>query len=349
MKQRIIIAGGGTGGHLYPGIAVAQYLKEHTDIDCFFIVSDRGLERRVLTELGFDFYEQKETPLKGVSMTTRIRSMFRLMKELWVCYALIKRHDIVLLTGGFASAAAGLVAVMKGLRLYMHEQNSVMGFTNKLLAGCCDKVFLSFPDTINAQGNTVVAGNPVRKEFTQIKEQTDIKKRILILGGSQGSRIVNNLVADSATTLISKGWSITHQTGGALFEETVKKYENNGLKENESLKICGYIDNVAEALENADVVIARSGSGTVFEVTNAGRYAIYVPFAKAADNHQFFNAKFAEGQEIAKVVTEDCANVEKIVEAIEDYEKNSDLYIEKLKSVKTYKSTEIIAGGMNIG
>lgn len=349
MKQRLVIAGGGTGGHLYPGIAVAEYLKKHSDIEIFFIVSDRGLERRVLTELGYKFYEQKETPLKGVSMMTRIRSMFRLMKEITVCYRLVKRHDIVLLTGGFASAAAGMIAVMKGLRLYMHEQNSVMGFTNKMLAGCCDKVFLSFPETLNAQGNTVVAGNPVREEFTKVGQKTEGGKRILVLGGSQGSRIVNNLVADAAPALTAMGWCITHQTGGALFDETVKKYENSGLKDNEAVKICGYIDNVAEALKQADVVIARSGSGTVFEVTNAGRYAVYVPFAKAADNHQFFNAKYAEGQEIAKVVTEDCANVEKIIEAIEDYDKNSDLYIEKLKKAKIYKSAEIIAGGMNIG
>ncbi len=347
-RQRLIIAGGGTGGHLYPGIAVAQYLKDK-DIECFFIVSDRGLERRVLTQLGYKFYEQKQTPLKGVGFGTKIRSVFRLMKEIMVCYRLVKRHDIVLMTGGFAAAAPGLIAIMKGLRLYMHEQNSVMGFTNRLFAGGCDKVFLSFPDTINVQGNTEIAGNPVREEFTKIPPVTKAGKKILVLGGSQGSRIVNNLMADSAPVLLERGYSITHQTGGALLGETEEKYRAKGLLKKEGLTLTDYIENVAEALAEADIVIARSGSGTVFEVMNAGRYAIYIPFAKAADNHQYHNAMFAEREGIAKVVTEESATVEKIIETIEDYEKNSDLYIEKLNSVKKYRSAQIIAGGMNIG
>ena len=348
MKQRLIIAGGGTGGHLYPGIAVAQFLKDK-NIDCYFIVSDRGLEKKVLTGLGYEFYEQKQTPLKGVSMGVRVRSVFRLMREIAVCYRLIKRHDMVLMTGGFASAASGLIAIMKGLRLYMHEQNSVMGFTNRLFAGCCDRVFLSFPKTINAQGNTVVAGNPVRDEFTHVAPVAKGKKSILVLGGSQGSRIVNNLVCEAAPVLIERGYTIVRQTGGALLEETEEKYRLKGLLGSEKLKVADYIEDVAKAVENADVVIARSGSGTVFEVTNAGRFAIYVPFAKATDNHQFFNAMYAEKQGIAKVLTEETVSAEKIIETVEDYEKNSDLYIERLQNATKYKSAEIIAGGMNIG
>lgn len=348
MKERLIIAGGGTGGHLYPGIAVAQYLKDK-NIDCYFIVSDRGLERRVLTELGYKFYEQKQTPLKGVSVLTRIRSLFRLIKEISVCYTLVRRHDTVLMTGGFASAAAGIIAVMKGLKLYMHEQNSVMGLTNRLFAGCCDRVFLSFPDTINATGNSIVTGNPVREEFKNIKPAEKGGKRILVMGGSQGSRLVNILVSNSAPILVDKGYTIVHQTGGKLYDETVEKYRVKGLLDSGKVTVCGYIDDVAKALEECDIVIARSGSGTVFEVTNAGRYAIYIPFAKATDNHQYFNALYAEKQKGAKVITEEYANAEKIIETVIDYEENSDLYIEALRNMKKYESAALIAGGMNIG
>ncbi|TCK58221.1 UDP-N-acetylglucosamine--N-acetylmuramyl-(pentapeptide) pyrophosphoryl-undecaprenol N-acetylglucosamine transferase [Seleniivibrio woodruffii] len=346
--KRLVIAGGGTGGHLYPGIAVAQYLKDK-DVECFFIVSDRGLERKVLSGLGYGFYEQKETPLKGVSLGTRVKSLFRLLGEIKKCFSLIKKGDTVLLTGGFASAAAAFVAVVKRNRLYIHEQNSVMGLTNRIFAGFCDKVFLSFPETANAAGNTVVAGNPVRAEFKNIKPLEKGGKRILVMGGSQGSRLVNNLVAGAAGALLDKGYAIYHQAGGKLLDETKKKYIEFGLMDHENLTLAGYIDNVAEALENCDIVIARSGSGTVFEVTNAGRYAIYVPFKAAADNHQFYNALYAEKQKGAKVIAEDSANIGKLLEAIEDYENNCDLYIESVKNMKKYESAVIMAGGMNIG
>lgn len=348
MSRRLIIAGGGTGGHLYPGIAVAQYVKDK-DVDCFFIVSDRGLERRVLTGLGYDFYEQKQTPLKNVSLVTRMKSVMRLIKEFGACWKRIHKTDMVLLTGGFASGAAAAVAVIKGVPLYMHEQNSVMGLTNRIFAGRCKKVFLSFPETLNVKGDTVVAGNPVRGDFTSIAPLEKAGKRILVLGGSQGSRKVNTLVAEAADTLIKMGYSITHQTGGALLEETKEMYRKAGLAESGRVVITGYIDDVAGAMADADIVMARSGSGTVFEVANAGRYAVYVPFARAADNHQYYNALYAEKMGIAKVITEDEAKASKIIETIEDYEKHSDLYIEALKSAKKYKSAEIIAGGMNIG
>lgn len=346
--SRLVIAGGGTGGHLYPGVAVAEYVKQF-GVDSFFIVSKRGLERKVLTDLGYPFYEQSETPLNGVSAFRKVKSVFMLMKEVARCHRLLKKDDKLLLTGGFVSAAAALVGSMKGIEMYLHEQNSVMGMTNRKFAGSCEKVFLSFPDTKKAVGKTTVTGNPVRAMFKNIPMKEEAGKNILILGGSQGSRFINTQVAEAAKSLLEAGFTIRHQAGGKLLGETMEKYNGLGITPDERLQVTGYIDDVAEALEWADVVIARSGSGTVFEVMNAKRAAIYIPFALSADEHQLYNAKFAEEQGVAKVLTEDDAKPEALAGMVKSISLNYDSYKTALKNLKTYESVELIAGGMNIG
>jgi UDP-N-acetylglucosamine--N-acetylmuramyl-(pentapeptide) pyrophosphoryl-undecaprenol N-acetylglucosamine transferase len=346
--SRLVIAGGGTGGHLYPGVAVAEYVKQF-GVDSFFIVSKRGLERKVLTDLGYPFYEQSETPLNGVSALRKVKSVFMLMKEVARCHRLLKKDDKLLLTGGFVSAAAALVGSMKGIEMYLHEQNSVMGMTNRKFAGSCEKVFLSFPDTKKAVGKTTVTGNPVRAMFKNIPMKEEAGKNILILGGSQGSRFINTQVAEAAKSLLEAGFTIRHQAGGKLLGETVEKYNGLGITPDERLQVTGYIDDVAEALEWADVVIARSGSGTVFEVMNAKRVALYIPFALSADEHQLYNAKFAEEQGVAKVLTEDDAKPEALAGMVKSISLNYDSYKTALENLKTYESVELIAGGMNIG
>lgn len=346
--SRLVIAGGGTGGHLYPGVAVADYVKQF-DVDSFFIVSRRGLERKVLTDLGYPFYEQAETPLNGVSIFRRVKSVFLLMKEVARCHRMLKKDDKLLLTGGFVSAAAALVGSMKGVEMYLHEQNSVMGMTNRKFAGSCEKVFLSFPDTKKASGKTIVTGNPVREMFKNIPMKEEAGKNILILGGSQGSRFINTQVAESAKALMDAGFTIRHQAGGKLLEETLGKYNELGITPDERLQVTGYIDDVAEALTWADVVIARSGSGTVFEVMNAKRVALYIPFAKAADQHQLYNAKFAEEQGVAKVLTESEAKPEALIGMIKSITLNYDSYKSAMENLKTYDSAKLIAGGMKIG
>lgn len=344
---RLVIAGGGTGGHLYPGIAVANYVKQF-DTETFFIVSKRGLERKVLTELGYPFYEQSETPLNGVSVFRKIKSVFLLMKEIAKVYTILKKGDKLLLTGGFVSAAAALVGEMKGVEMYLHEQNSVMGLTNRKFADGCEQVFLSFPDTKRVKGKTTVTGNPVRAMFGEIEPKEVIGKNILVLGGSQGSRFVNNQVAGAAESLIEAGFSIKHQAGGKLLDETIEKYRDLGF-ESENLEVVDYIDDVAGALEWADIVIARSGSGTVFEVMSAGRIALYIPFKEAADEHQLYNAKFAEDKGVAKVLTEDEAKPETLTGMVKSIALNYENYKKALDKLETYESVKLIAGGMNIG
>jgi len=346
--KRLVIAGGGTGGHLYPGIAVADYVKQF-GVESFFIVSKRGLESKVLTQLGYPFYEQSETPLNGVSLLRKIKSVFLLMKEITKVYALLRKNDKLLLTGGFVSAAAALVGSMKGVEMYLHEQNSVMGLANRKFADGCEKVFLSFPDTKKASGKTTITGNPVRAEFKDIPIKETMDKRILVLGGSQGSRFVNNQVAEAARELLDAGFQIRHQAGGKLIDEALEKYKSLGIEQSENLTVTGYIDDVAENLKWADIVIARSGSGTVFEVMSARRLALYIPFAYSADNHQLYNAKFAEKKGVAKVMEEKNTKPETIVGMMKSFALNYDSYKTDLEKLQRYESVELIAGGMKIG
>lgn len=339
--RRLVIAGGGTGGHLYPGIAVADYLK-NKDTEVFFMVSDRGIERKILTEKGYSFYEQPQTPLKGISMAGRVRSVILLVREVYGMLKKIKKTDTVLLTGGFAAAAPAIAAVLKGARLYLHEQNSVMGLTNRIFAVFSKKVFLSFEGTLKAKGNTVHAGNPVRAEFASCTPKAEPTKRILVLGGSQGSRFLNRLMAKSAKALADAGWSITHQAGAKLYDEALEDYRNAGAEAD----VRSYIENVADEYEKADVVIARAGSGTVFETMYARRPAVLVPFAQAADEHQLYNALFAEKLGIAKVITESGANPERLRELIEWSQKQE--VKDRLAGIKYLNSPEIIARGMEL-
>jgi UDP-N-acetylglucosamine--N-acetylmuramyl-(pentapeptide) pyrophosphoryl-undecaprenol N-acetylglucosamine transferase len=300
--KRLFIAGGGTGGHLYPGVAVADRLKG-SEVEIMFLVSDRGLEKKILTERGYSFCEQPQTPLKGVSIAVRIRSMFRLFKGVLGMLGRIGKEDTVLLTGGFAAGAPAIAAVLKGAGLYIHEQNSVMGLTNRLFARFCKKVFLSFDDTRGAKGKTDVSGNPVRAGFESFKPKERQGRRVLVLGGSQGSRFLNRLLAESAKMLQEEGFEIVHQTGLKLFDEAKADYEAAGA-DMSRIELKSYIDNVFSEYKAADVIVARAGSGTVFEATYSKRPSVFVPFAGAADNHQYHNARYAERQGTAKILEE---------------------------------------------
>lgn len=156
-------------------------------------------------------------------------------------------------------------------------------------------------------------------------------------------------VTEAAESLLEAGFTIRHQTGGKLLDETLAKYEELGVELSEKLEVTGYIDDVAEALKWADIVIARSGSGTVFEVMSARRLALYIPFALSADDHQLYNAKFAEDKGIAKVMTEKEAKPELLTGMMKSFALNYDNYKDALEKIETYKSVELIAGGMNIG
>ena len=337
----VIFAGGGTGGHLYPSIALAEVLQNR-GVDFKFLVSDRGIDARILTRLGYKYTEQNVAPFMGKGIFGKIKALAKLSVAVVKTYPMIKKGDKVILTGGFAAAPAAVVAKLKGCDLYLHEQNSVMGLVNRTFAKFSKKVFLSFPDTKNAKGHTVVTGNPVRRVFRTFAKKTDYTGSILVLGGSQGSRAINKIIAGCIDEIMASGFSVTHQTGEGLFRETVEMYGSNINRDGNRLSVKPYIDTVASVMSQTDIVIARSGAGTVFELSALGCPAIYIPLKTAGDNHQYYNALYAEKMGCALILDEDEGSKGALMEKLNEIKENINIFRSKLNEIPLLDSASII-------
>ncbi|MDY6821609.1 MAG: UDP-N-acetylglucosamine--N-acetylmuramyl-(pentapeptide) pyrophosphoryl-undecaprenol N-acetylglucosamine transferase [Deferribacterota bacterium] len=291
--MRMIFAGGGTAGHIVPATIIAETLRKK-GVDILFLVSNRGIERKLLQDKGFEFYEQNIKPYKNTTLVNRALSFFTIISSLFKVFFILKKSNKVLLLGGYASFPAGVVSIIKGCELYIYEQNSVMGLTNRLFAPFAKKVFTSFKETEKAKGNVVYVGYPIREEFKLIKLKDRISRNILVLGGSQGSRFINKLIVSNALILLEKGYYITHQTGEALYSETMELYRKENLQNIKALNVIPFYNNMVSLYNWADIVIARAGAGSVFETIASKRPAIFIPLEIAANNHQYKNALYAE-------------------------------------------------------
>lgn len=343
--MKLVIAGGGTGGHLYPGIAVAERVSE-LGIDVLFMVSGRGIEKEVLSKLGYKFVEQDVTAFKGEGLGGKLKALLKLKKAANEASGYIDRGDKILLMGGFAAAPVAVAASMKKADIHIHEQNSVMGLVNRMMSTQAKRIFLSYKPTLKAPDRSIFTGNPVRKELREGDIKAEMQKKILVLGGSGGSRKINTVVASCAKVLIEKGYTIRHQTGKKLYDETVEAYDKMAL--HDSVELTSYIDDMAEAYREADIVVARAGSGTIFEVTYAKRPAIYIPFAKAANNHQFFNAKVMKDHGYAELFEEKDLTPESLIEMIESMLTDVSKYNKPLSFVEPLDSADLIVRGMGL-
>lgn len=342
--MRVIFAGGGTGGHLYPAVSVAEKLKEH-NIDFYFMVSDRGIEAKILSGLGYPYEEQKVSAFMGQGIAGKIKAVFNMIKSAFRAMKVVKKGDKIFLTGGFAAAPPAIAGLLKGCDIYMHEQNSVMGLVNRIFAKFSKKVFLSFENTQNIKkrdGRYVVTGNPVRNKFRSVEKKTGYDGRLLVLGGSQGSRKINSLIASSIDSLMEEGYTVIHQTGGKLYDETIEKYGDKLKEYGDKIKVMPYIDNIAEEMSKADIIIGRSGAGAVFEILALNCPALYIPFGGASENHQYYNALYVEQQGGCIILDENNAVKEKLLEDLKQLKENIEDYRKNLSEMKKYDSSMII-------
>lgn len=338
----MVLAGGGTGGHLYPGIAIAERL-ESEKADILFMVSNRDVDSKILSSYGYTFVVQDVTPVKGKGLLYRIKSFFKLFIQVLKNLKLIRHGDKVLLLGGFASAAAGLAAIVKKCDIYVHEQNSVMGFANKFFIRFAKKVFLSFELKNIKIPNAVLTGNPVRKNIAEIDPKYEQSGHLFVTGGSQGSRFINNLIVESFERFKEEGIKIKHQTGTMLYEETLNSYRSKyGETGNEDLEVSAYVDDIENALKWSDAVVSRAGSGSVYEIMYAKRPAVFIPLKVASDNHQFYNAKFFEERGYGYVLAEDDAEPDSFFEKVMSVFKNYGEFSAKLGSMERLNASELI-------
>lgn len=294
---RLLIAGGGTGGHLFPGVALAEELRaREPDAVIKFVGTARGIEARVLPDLGWDLELIEVSGLKTVGAAGAVKGMFRLPKAMFQARRIVKafKPDAVIGVGGYASGPVVLAAKLAGIPTAICEQNSIPGLTNKMLGKLVRQVFLSFDESKRFFNDKkiVMSGNPVRRDLVQkllsAGAPTERKVHVLVVGGSQGAVAVNALAAEALSGLAkSIELSITHQTGEKDLEPTATKYRDAGV----TADTRAFIKDMAAAYQSADIIIGRAGATTVAELAIAGKPAIFIPYPFAADNHQELNAR----------------------------------------------------------
>lgn len=316
--MNIVIAAGGTAGHINPGIAIAQKLKEHDlNAKITFIGTDYGLEKELVPNAGFDI---KLIHSRGLSknLVKLAKSVCHNLIGLRESYIILKniKPDVVIGMGGYVCAPVLFVAKkVLHIPVFIHESNAIAGKTNKFIGKFADGVALGFEAAkkdFKDNKNVIVTGNPVRKDFIGVEKIfNNNKKKIVIFGGSQGARNINNAVTDLLLTNIDK-YDILYATGRKQYDSVLEKVG----KTKSNIKIVPYIENMSGELQNADLVIARSGALTVTELCAIGVPAILIPLSTAAENHQEFNAKVMESVGACKIILDKDCNADNIEKAI---------------------------------
>lgn len=313
----VVIAGGGTGGHLFPGLAVARaLLARKPDARVSFAGTARGLEARVVPNEGFDLDLIRSVGIKGKSPIARLRGGAILPVSMLDALRVVARRKphVVIGVGGYSSGPIVLMAALRGIPTMVLEQNAVPGLTNRWLAPFVRAAAVTYDGTLTYfRGRGFVAGNPVRPEFLQSQgaggaRDASRPPRVLILGGSQGAHAINVAMVATAPELVRRcpRLEIVHQTGTRDLEMVRDAYRTAGL----SARAESFIDGVANEMRQADVVVSRAGATTLAELAALGLPAVLIPFPAAADDHQRKNAQVLAEGGAAVLIEERALNTE---------------------------------------
>jgi len=294
---RVMIAGGGTGGHLFPGLAVAEEIrKRHSESDILFITGRKTIESKILDSYGFHQTAIRVEGLKGRGWLRGIAVLCGIPYALYQSFRIIRTRSphLVLGVGGYSSGPACLVARMMGVPTAIHEQNTYPGFTNRLLSRIVHKVFISFEESrSHFPGGTLhFTGNPVRQELLKNRnadKDADQRFTVFITGGSQGAMAINDASVKAMAIIKNKGKvvRVIHQTGETDFDRVREEYTQMGFQAD----VQPFIRDMAAAYGDADIVVSRAGATTVSELAALGKPSVLIPFPYAANNHQETNAR----------------------------------------------------------
>ena len=292
--MRVLIAGGGTGGHIIPALAVARALVARHDAEILFVGTARGLESRLVPEAGFALKLIEVGPLNKVSLATRLRTLTQLPMSVFDCRQLIRefRADVVFGVGGYASGPAMGAAVMMGVPAMAFEPNAMPGLANRLVGKRVQAAAVNFPAAAKFFCNVEVTGIPVRPEFFALTAPAATAPHLLVFGGSQGARILNTEMPKVVGELLASvpGLTVLHQSGPRSFDETLAAYEQSGA-DRARWAVREFLDDMPAQFGRAHLLLSRSGASTVAEEAAAGKAAVLVPFAAAADDHQKRNGE----------------------------------------------------------
>jgi UDP-N-acetylglucosamine--N-acetylmuramyl-(pentapeptide) pyrophosphoryl-undecaprenol N-acetylglucosamine transferase len=315
--MRVIIAGGGTGGHVIPALAIAHQLQKQFAAEILFIGTARGIETRLVPQAGFPLELIKVGALKNVSLMTRAKTMFDLPRALWTAGRMVSdfNPDVVIGVGGYASGPAMFAAIRRRISTLAFEPNVVPGFANRLVARFVSAAAVHFEETCEYFPHCKVTGVPVREAFFQIPPKAiDAQPTLLVFGGSQGARAINQAMIESLPGLRAKipAIRIVHQTGQRDYDHVLAAYQQSGIDS----EVHKFIDDMPATFTSADLLVCRAGASTVGEITAAGKPAVFVPFPRAADDHQNVNARALEREGAAVVVEESNLGAAYLVETI---------------------------------
>jgi UDP-N-acetylglucosamine--N-acetylmuramyl-(pentapeptide) pyrophosphoryl-undecaprenol N-acetylglucosamine transferase len=290
--MRILIAGGGTGGHVIPALAIAQELRARYNAEVSFVGTARGIETRLVPAAGFPLHLVQVGALKNVSLATRARTLFDLPRAVVRSAQILSTHRIeaVIGVGGYASGPAMLAAALLGRPTLAFEPNVVPGFANRIIATAVDLAAVHFDETCRYFRRCHVTGVPVRREFFGVPPRAaGGSPSLLVFGGSQGAHAINVAILEALEDLRSRvpELEIMHQTGERDYPDAAARYLAAGFP----AEVSPFIDDMPGAFARADVLVCRSGASTVAEVAAAGKPAILIPFPRSADDHQLRNAE----------------------------------------------------------
>ncbi len=357
ITRPVMIMAGGTGGHVYPALAVAEELMQR-GIPVVWMGTRKGIESRLVPAAGIEMEWLGMNGIRGKGMVT---ILFAPLKIMTACYQalriLLRRKPAVVLgMGGFVSAPGGLMAKVSRVPLLIHEQNAVPGMSNRLLAKIANKVMEAFPGSFKT--GAVHVGNPVRRSITQMaspeqrNQQRSGPLRVLVFGGSLGAARLNEVVPQAFSMLSDvKTFDIKHQAGPGNFDQTRENYTALKLQAN----VVDYIDNMHEAYEWADLVICRAGAMTIAELAAAGVASILVPYPHAVDDHQTYNAHYLSESDAAILIKQAELDVKALTEILNSMDREKTLSManraRKLgmpESTRLVSEACILAGGYNV-
>jgi UDP-N-acetylglucosamine--N-acetylmuramyl-(pentapeptide) pyrophosphoryl-undecaprenol N-acetylglucosamine transferase len=304
--MRAILAGGGTGGHVIPAIAIAQELQKRYGAEVLFIGTERGLEGRLVPAAGFPLQFVKVGALNRVSLSTRLKTLLDLPRAIFAAGRMLDEFqpEVVIGVGGYASGPAMFSAIRKRIPTLAFEPNLVPGFANRMVGRFVSAAAVHFKQTAEYFRNPVVTGVPVRPAFFQIprKPYVQASPTMLVFGGSQGARAINQAMIRALPELLKRvpGLHVIHQTGERDYNQVQAGYAERSVP----AEVHKFIDDMPAFFARADLVLCRSGASTVAEIAAAGKPAVFVPFPLAADDHQRRNAEAMEQAQAAVVLEE---------------------------------------------
>ncbi|SEQ49635.1 UDP-N-acetylglucosamine--N-acetylmuramyl-(pentapeptide) pyrophosphoryl-undecaprenol N-acetylglucosamine transferase [Ectothiorhodospira magna] len=315
-RRPILIMAGGTGGHVFPGLAVAEQLRAQGESICW-LGTATGLEARLVPAAGIEFHVLPVSGLRGKGLTAWLLAPWRLGVALWAALLLLMRLKprAVLGLGGFASGPGGLMAAALGYPLVIHEQNAIAGMTNRWLAGRADLVLEAFAGTFPPARQAVTVGNPVREDIRALPDPAirmagrEGPLRLLVVGGSLGALALNTQVPNALAQMpVAARPLVRHQAGTRTLEQARQAYDQAGVQ----ATVTAFIEDMAEAYAWADLVICRAGALTVSELAAAGMAALLVPYPHAVDDHQQANARHLSEVGAARIIRQDGLDPEEL-------------------------------------